>query len=99
MLKRFKHQLALNADAGRERLMQRAGGDVVAMDALDRGAMAFIGTQGEADMDGARAGSHGCGKPVISRRNSARFQRTQEGFHQSTGYGRSERAARVPICH
>ena len=79
--------------------MQRARGDVVAMDALDRGAMAFIGTQSEADVNGARASVHDGGKPVITRRNSARFQRTQEGLDQSTGYGRSERAARVPICH
>ncbi len=79
--------------------MERAGSYVVAMDAFNRSPMAFIGAHGEADTDGARVGVHGGGKPVISRRNPARLQRTQEGFDQSTGYGRSERAARVRICH
>ena len=69
------------------------------MDALNRGSPAFVGPHGEADLDAAGVGVDGGGKPVVSRRNSARFQRTQEGFHQSTGYGRPQRAAGVRICH
>jgi hypothetical protein len=99
MLQRFKLHVTLDSHAGRERLVQGAGGDVVTMDALDRGPVTFIGAHSEADTDGARVGVRGGGKPVISGRNSARLQRTQEGFDQSTGDGRSERAARVRICH